>query len=76
MFNYLPVAAIIDQRILCMHGGLSPALMTKQENLSEENPNPISLINSKIKRPLDVPRKGLLCDLLWADPDFDKLNKD
>ena len=26
LFNHIPVAALIDERILCMHGGLSPNL--------------------------------------------------
>ena len=25
-FNYMPVAALIDHKILCLHGGLSPDL--------------------------------------------------
>ena len=39
-----------------MHGGLSPDL---------------SDINSikKILRPTDIPDSGMLCDLLWSDPD-------
>jgi len=56
MFNYIPFAAIVDERILCMHGGLSPDI------------NHLSQI-SEIKRPLDVPDGGLVCDLLWADPE-------
>ncbi len=39
-----------------MHGGLSPELTSLDQ------------IN-KIARPTDVPDRGLLCDLLWADPD-------
>lgn len=64
-FNCLPVAALIDDKILCMHGGLSPKLNGLEDI-------------SKILRPTDVPEDGknnfsyylgLLTDLLWADPD-------
>ncbi len=57
-FNCLPVAAIVDDKIFCVHGGLSPELES------------LDLINA-IKRPTDVPDTGLLCDLLWSDPDGD-----
>ncbi|XP_044473394.1 serine/threonine-protein phosphatase PP1-like isoform X1 [Mangifera indica] len=57
-FKCLPVAAIVDDKIMCMHGGLSPEL----KNLNQIR---------AIKRPTDVPDQGLLCDLLWADPDRD-----
>jgi serine/threonine-protein phosphatase PP1 catalytic subunit len=63
LFNYLPVAALIDEKILCMHGGLSPDLRN------------ISSI-SEISRPTDIPDSGLLCDLLWSDPDKDVLEFD
>jgi serine/threonine-protein phosphatase PP1 catalytic subunit len=55
-FNCLPVAAIIDEKILTMHGGLSPEL----QNLDQIR---------KIMRPTDVPDSGLICDLLWSDPE-------
>lgn len=54
-FNCLPVAAVIDDKILCMHGGLSPDLTNVDQIKS-------------IPRPTDVPESGLLCDLLWSDP--------
>ena len=57
-FNCMPVAAVVEDKILCMHGGLSPDL----DNLSQI---------FDIPRPTDVPDEGLLCDLLWADPDSD-----
>lgn len=56
VFNYLPVSAVIEDNIICMHGGLSPDLKKPEDVL-------------KIKRPTDdVPDTGLLCDLLWSDP--------
>lgn len=60
-FNCLPVVAIIDEKIICMHGGLSPEL-TNMEQIH------------RIYRPIEVPDSGLLCDLLWADPDKDVQN--
>lgn len=39
-----------------MHGGLSPHL----ENFEQIH---------KIVRPIEIPDQGLLCDLLWADPE-------
>lgn len=39
-----------------MHGGLSPELKSLEQI-------------KRIPRPTDVPDTGLLCDLLWADPD-------
>jgi len=57
-FNTLPVSAIVDEKILCMHGGLSPELKSFDQV-------------RRIMRPTDVPDSGLLCDLLWSDPDRD-----
>lgn len=57
-FNCLPIAAIVDEKIFCMHGGLSPDLHTMDQIRN-------------IMRPTDVPDTGLLCDLLWSDPDKD-----
>jgi serine/threonine-protein phosphatase PP1 catalytic subunit len=52
----LPVAAIVDEKIFCCHGGLSPDLQSMEQI-------------RRIMRPTDVPDQGLLCDLLWSDPD-------
>lgn len=57
-FNCLPIAAIIDEKIFCCHGGLSPDLQGMDQI-------------RRISRPTDVPDTGLLCDLLWSDPDKD-----
>lgn len=59
LFNCLPVAAIIEDKILCMHGGISPDLK-HLDNIWN------------IKRPTDIPDSGLVCDLLWSDPKHSK----
>ena len=56
LFNCLPIAASIDDKIFLVHGGLSPEL----KNIDDIK---------KIMRPTDVPEEGLLCDLLWSDPE-------
>lgn len=56
LFNCLPYAAVIDDKIFCVHGGISPEI-TDLEVLRH------------IVRPTEVPDSGLICDLLWADPD-------
>ena len=56
VFECLPMAAIIDNRIFCVHGGLSPSMKSIDEIRA-------------LERPLDIPDKGLACDLLWSDPD-------
>lgn len=60
-FNCLPVAAIVDDKIFCMHGGLSPQLRSMEQI-------------RRVMRPTDVPHSGLLCDLLWSDPHKHKKN--
>jgi serine/threonine-protein phosphatase PP1 catalytic subunit len=55
MFNVIPISAIIDDKILCMHGGLSPELAKPKQILN-------------IERPTDIPDTGMLCDILWSDP--------
>jgi serine/threonine-protein phosphatase PP1 catalytic subunit len=55
-FNCMPVAAVVADKIFCSHGGLSPDL----EHLGQ-------ILD--VPRPTDVPDEGLLCDLLWSDPD-------
>ena len=51
----LPLCAIINEKIFCVHGGISPHLK-KVEDIN------------KINRFTKIPDGGLLCDLMWSDP--------
>ena len=54
----LPIAATIGERIFCVHGGLSPHLKFIEQI-------------DKLERGKPIPDKGILCDLLWSDPDIE-----
>ncbi|EFO94105.1 hypothetical protein CRE_07961 [Caenorhabditis remanei] len=56
LFNVFPFCAVIENSIICMHGGISEHLT----NFSQF---------TAFKRPLEVPDVGVLADLTWADPD-------
>ncbi|SCV99404.1 LAFE_0A02432g1_1 [Lachancea fermentati] len=54
-FNALPLAAVMNGQYFCVHGGISPEL----RNLEDIN---------RINRFREIPSRGLMCDLMWADP--------
>ena len=56
MFNYIPLAALIENQMFCTHGGLSPEILT------------IDQID-KLDRIVDIPVSGGITDLMWSDPD-------
>ena len=56
LFNILPITALVGEKILCMHGGLAYDLKNMDQLKT-------------IKRPTEIPEAGLLCDLVWSDPD-------
>ena len=56
VFDLLGIAAIIDGRVLCVHGGLSPHIKT------------IDQIRT-VQRMQEIPHEGAFCDLMWSDPE-------
>ncbi|KAF4724634.1 Serine/threonine-protein phosphatase 2B catalytic subunit alpha, variant 2, partial [Perkinsus olseni] len=58
-FDSLPLAAVVNGKFLCIHGGLSPDL----NSLADFN---------NINRFQEPPRQGLFCDILWSDPEEEK----
>jgi len=56
VFDYLSLSAVIDNKIFCVHGGLSPYIKTLDQ---------IRLLDRK----QEVPHDGAMCDLLWSDPE-------
>ncbi|UJR24652.1 hypothetical protein I4U23_006026 [Adineta vaga] len=55
LFDCFPICALIDDRFLCMHAGLSPHLQSLDDI-------------SKVNRFQEIPSEGPFCDLMWSDP--------
>jgi len=56
LFDYLPLTALVEKQIFCLHGGLSPSIDTLANIMDQD-------------RVQEVPHEGPVCDLLWSDPD-------
>ncbi|EDV91267.1 GH14979 [Drosophila grimshawi] len=56
VFDLLTIAAVIDEQVLCVHGGLSPKIVTLKQVRT-------------IDRNSEIPCKGAFCDLVWSDPE-------
>ena len=56
IFDYLSLAAVVENKVMCVHGGLSPQIHTLDNIRS-------------LDRKQEVPHEGGMCDLLWSDPE-------
>lgn len=56
IFDYLSLSAIIEDKVFCVHGGLSPSINTLDQIRT-------------IDRKQEVPHDGAMCDLMWSDPE-------
>ena len=56
VFDYLGIGAVVEGKVFCIHGGLSPEIKTIDQ---------VRLID----RRMEIPHEGPFCDLMWSDPE-------
>lgn len=56
VFDFLVLGAVVDGKVLCVHGGLSPEIRTLDQI-------------RVIARAQEIPHEGAFCDLVWSDPE-------
>jgi len=61
LFEYLPIAAIIEDKIVCLHGGIGSTVNTIEE--LEAIPRPLEVVHEVYTQD-----QQLIVDILWSDP--------
>ena len=83
VFDWLPVSHLVNSSVLVMHGGLPCTKLPRakssgsngehdqqhMDSSDEEDEAVVTLEDIRsLRRGCPVPKQGLMCDLLWADP--------
>lgn len=55
LFDYMPLGALINDKMLALHGGL-PYSITKLTEIRN------------LDRKQEIPQEGPMCDIMWSDP--------
>lgn len=63
LFEYLPLAAVIDEKILCLHGGIGQNLERLEQIEGLDHLRPLKVVHD-----VRTDTEKLVVDILWSDP--------
>eukprot|EP01017_Pseudomicrothorax_dubius_P035538 TRINITY_DN4993_c0_g1_i5.p1 TRINITY_DN4993_c0_g1~~TRINITY_DN4993_c0_g1_i5.p1 ORF type:complete len:736 (-),score=189.58 TRINITY_DN4993_c0_g1_i5:188-2395(-) len=61
LFDYLPLAAVIEEKVVCLHGGIGASLNYIED--IEQLQRPLEVIHE-----VSTQEQQLVVDILWSDP--------